>query len=63
MIIAYPFIQHAKLGMAYTDDARIASLSIICHHEPCVWGQVVGSKWQEARHTHKPQACEGHTTK
>ena len=63
MIIACPFIQHVKLGMMYTDDTRIASSNVICHHEPRAWEQVVGSKWWEAGHTHKLQACEGHTMK
>ena len=63
MIIAYPFIQCMKLGMTYTNDARIVSLNVICHHKPQVWKQVVGSKWWEAGHTHKPQAYEGHPTK
>ena len=63
MIVACPFIQHVKLGVTYTDDARIASLNITHHHEPQAWEQVVGNKWQETGHTHKPQAHEGHTTK
>ena len=63
MIIAYPFIQHMKLRMMYTDDARIVSLNIIHHHKPRVWEQVAGSKWWEAGHTRKPQAYEGHPTK
>ena len=63
MIIAYPFIQRVKLGMTYTDDARIVSSNIICHHEPRAWEQVVGSKWWEIGHTRKPQAYEGHTMK
>ena len=37
MIFICPFIQHVKLGMMYTDDARIASSNVTCHHEPQVW--------------------------
>ena len=43
MIIASPFIQRVKLGMTYTDDARIASSNVTHHHEPQVQGQVVGN--------------------
>ena len=43
MIIAYPFIQCTKLGMTYTNDARIASLNITHHHNPRAWEQVVGN--------------------
>ena len=63
MIVAYAFIQHAKPGMTYTDDTRIASLNVACHHGSQAWEQLVGNEWQEARHTHKPQAYEGHHTK
>ena len=34
MIFAGPFIPCVKLRMMYTDDARIASLNVIHHHEP-----------------------------
>ena len=37
MIVACPFIQCAKLGVMYTNDARIVSLNITCHHEPQAW--------------------------
>ena len=63
MIIAYAFIQHVKLGMTYTDDARIASSNITCHHDPQVQEQLAGNKWWEAGHTRKPQAYEGHPMK
>ena len=43
MIIAYPFIQCAKLRMTYTDDARIVSLNITCQHDPRVQEQVAGN--------------------
>ena len=63
MIIAYAFIQCMKPGMMYTDDARIASSNITHHHGPQAWEQLVGNKWWEAGHTHKPQAYEGHPMK
>ena len=44
MIIAYAFIQHVKLGMMYTNDARIASSNITHHHDPRTWEQVVGNQ-------------------
>ena len=37
MIVAYPFIQCAKLGVMYTDDARIASSNVTHHHKPQAW--------------------------
>ena len=37
MIVACPFIQHVKLRMMYTDDARITSSNITHHHEPQAW--------------------------
>ena len=37
MIFTWSFIQHVKLRMMYTDDARIASSNFIHHHEPQVW--------------------------
>ena len=37
MIITLLYIWHTKLGMMYTDDTRVASLNIICHHELRVW--------------------------
>ena len=26
-----------KLGMMYTDDAKVASSNVTCHHKPRVW--------------------------
>ena len=43
----------------YTDDTRVASSNITHHHEPQAW-ETNGGKLGT---THKPQACEGHTTK
>ena len=63
MIITYAFIQCVKPRMMYTDDARIASLNVACHHGPRAQEQLVGNEWQEAGYTHKPQAYEGHPTK
>ena len=63
MIITYVFKQCTKPGMTYTNDARIASLNVACHHGPQVQEQLVGNEWWEARYTHKPQAYEGHPTK
>ena len=63
MIVAHAFIQHMNPGVTYTDDARIASSNITCHHCPRVQEPLVGNEWQEARHTHKPQAYECHTMK
>ena len=36
-IVTLPYIRHAKPGMTYTDDARVASLNITCHHRLRVW--------------------------
>ena len=60
MIIAYAFIQHAKLGMMYTDDARIASSNITHHHDPRAW-ETSGREQLAGKtgHTRKPQAREG----
>ena len=62
MIVAYAFIQCVKPGMMYTDDTRMASLNVTCHHGSWVWEPLAGNKWQEAEYTHKPQAYEGHPT-
>ena len=59
MIFTWPFIQCVKLGMMYTDDARIASSNIIRHHEPRAWE----TNGRKTGHTRKPQVCEGHTMK
>ena len=47
MIVAYAFIQHTKPRMMYTDDARIASSNVACHHSPWAWEQLVGNQWQD----------------
>ena len=44
MIIAYAFIQCMKLGMTYTNDARIATSNVTRHHNPRAWEQVVGNQ-------------------
>ena len=62
-IVVYVFIQHAKPVMTYTDDARIVSLSVECHHGPQVREQLVGNEWQEAGYTHRLQVYEGYPTK
>ena len=53
MIVTCPFIQHMKLGMTYTNDARIASLNVTCHHEPQEWetsgGKQVAGSWAHSQ--------------
>ena len=53
MIVACAFIQCAKPVMMYTDDARIASSNVKCHHGPQAWEQLVGNEWWEARYACK----------
>ena len=63
MIVAYAFIQRVKPGMMYTDDTRIVSSNIACHHGPQAWEPLAGNEWWEAGYTCKPQAYKGHPTK
>ena len=63
MIVACAFIQHTKPMMTYTNDARIVSSNVKCHHGPQAQEQLAGNEWREARYAHKLQAYEGHPTK
>ena len=63
MIVAYTFIQRTKPGITYTNDARILSSNVTCHHGPQAQEPLVGNKWWEAGYTHKPQAYKGHPMK
>ena len=63
MIVACSFIQRMKLRVTYTNDTRIASSNVTCHHEPRAWETSGGKQVVGNRHTRKPQACEGHATK
>ena len=63
MIVACAFIQHVKSVITYTDDARIASLNVECHHGPRAREQLVGNEWWGAGYAHKLQVYEGYPTK
>ena len=52
MILTGPFILCMKLGMTYTDDARIASSNIIHHHKPQVWETSGGKLGTLTNHRH-----------
>ena len=52
MIFVGPFILHTKLKMMYTDDARIMSSNVICHHEPQAWETSGGKLGTLTNHRH-----------
>ena len=43
MIVTLPYIWRAKPGMTYTNDTRVASSNVTCHHRLLAW-EISGGK-------------------